>query len=474
MQAEYDSLMHAAGLALWHGSDLQARSTQIQLGLDVPTRMAIRRTLEAIEPAAADDPRFRQLFRGTRGWRLDISDVALEFALRYKPSFRLEEAMGPIWKIAPGSGPVIDSAAVREAGWRFWSRFRKDSTVGRALDSLEDENPVAVLDARALLRGYDEAAAWWTDAVEWLMRHRWVETPRGPRSPEQLVQQFWNDSAVRLPAIRISHFGAPEAYPAPSMRPILARLVKPANAIAAEWLKDADPVEILAMWRAFDWGEPFRVVGRDGHWRYLSSPATEARTHAGGLLEMTDDRILIDPGVPPILAVAMVTHEWQHLILAGKRIRGSAPGLRESAEEVRFFEENAWLAEGAAEWATDRILAPAGHQAPLVLAISQSRRMAIRELTGDDPHVLGYRLVRAAADRAGDPALVQSRLIRLLHDLPAFARASGLAGKGPLPALVVVRPVNAAVIPEVTFVFDEGAALDVHRRLRVSLSPLEH
>ena len=113
-------------------------------------------------------------------------------------------------------------------------------------------------------------------------------------------------------------------------------------------------------------------------------------------------------------------------------------------------------------------------QAPVLLAISQARRLALRQRTSDDPHALGYRLVRAAADRARDPRLVLDRLTLLLHDLAGFARVSGLAGKSSRAPLTLARPVNAAVIPEVTFVFDGGAALDVHRRLRVSPSPLEH
>lgn len=470
--AEYDTLARAAGIFPWHGAALQARSTQIQLGIDVPVRESIRRTLETIQ-ANTTDPRFTQIFRGSRGWRLDVNDVALEFAIRSNPSFRLDQAMIPLWRLAPGNSTApLDSAALREMTWRFWSKYRNDSTLVRGLEALGETEPAGVGDARALLRGYNEAAVWWVDAAQWLMKNRWLDTPQGKRSPEQLVAAFWGDSALRLPEISVRHFGAPEAFPSPSMRPILGRLLKPANAIAADWLASADPDEVLAAWRTLDWGEPFRVYG-PGHSRYLTSPAIEARTHVGGLLEMRE-RILIDAGVPPMLAVATLTHEWQHLILADRRMRGTAPGIRENADEVRLLEDDPWLAEGAAEWATDRILAPSRRQAPLLLAISQSRRLAIRELTSDDPHILGYRLVRAAAEHANNPGLVRERLTRLLHDLAAFARESGLAGKGSRPPMVLVRPFNAAVIPEVTFVLDGGAALDVHRRLRVSLLPVEH
>lgn len=470
--AEYDSVTHRAGIVAWHGSELRARAAQLQLGLDRPVREAIRRTLEAVERSPAATPRFRALFLGTRGLRLDLHDMALEAALRIRPTFDLGRALSVIWKITPGTQAPLDSTALREISWRFWSRLQNERPLADALDSLRREDPAGTTDALVLMRGYDEAEHWWLDATDWLMEQPWIGPPAQMQSPVALVRRFWDDDSLALPRIVTQHYAAPEAFPVPSMAPIIHRLIRPANAIAADWLAANDPEEVLAAWRRLDWGEPFRVVTQ-GRSRYLTSPAVEARTHAGGLLAL-ESRILIDPGVPPLLAVATLVHEWQHLILADRRLRGRAPGVRENADQVQLLEDNAWLAEGAAEWATDEILAPAAQGAPIVLAIGASRRLAIEALTRDDPHALGYRLVRAAATRAGRPRLVRDRLTAWLHDLGGFARVSGLAGKGNAPPLVLVRPVNAAVIPEVTFVLDGGAALDVHRRLRVSLSPLEH
>jgi hypothetical protein len=472
LAAEYDTISRAAGLIPRQGSQLQSRSAQIQLGFDLLVRWSIRRSLEAIEATPAADARFTELFRGPRGLRLDLNDMALELARRYRPELQLDQALTPIWKLMPGTVIPSDSAGLRELGWRFWTRFSQDSTLARRLDSLDTDGFPGVMDTRALMRGYDVAAVWWTDAVRWLMSARWVDTPAGRRSPQQLVAAFWDVDSLALPEIVVAHFGSPEAFPSPSVRPILDRLIQPANAIAADWLAQADRGEVLEAWRRLDWGEPFRVV-IDGHSRYLTSPAVEVRTHAGELLGLRDE-ILIDPGVPPLLAVATLIHEWQHLIQSNLRIRGAAAGVLENSDELRLLEDNPWLAEGSAEWATDLILAPCRTIAPVLLAVSQSRRLAIQGATSDDPHALGYRLVRAAAEHSGDPGVVRDRLTRLLHDLPGFAQLSGLAGRGSLPPLTLVRPVNAAVIPEVTFVFDGGAALDVHRRLRVSHPPLEH
>jgi hypothetical protein len=470
LAAEYDTVARAAGFGPWRGRELLARSEQVQLGLDPSVHGAMRRVLEGIEKSPAGELGFKALFRGSRGLRVDLHDMALEVALRLRPGFHLDQAMGPIWLLAPRSTPPLDSAAVMEVAWRFWSRFRSDSQFALRLDSLEADHPAEVANVRVLMRGYDDASGWWLKAVNWLMTEPWIATPDGAKSPSQLVTTFWGGARLPLPDISVGHYGAPEAFPTPSITPIIDRLIKPANAVAGDWIR-ADQDDPLDAWRTLDWGEPFRVIAR-GRSRYLTSPAVEARTHGGDLLEGLE-RIRIEPGIPPVLAVATLVHEWQHLILTGRRLRGTAPGVRENADEVRLLEEDPWLAEGAAEWATDVILAPCRQQAPLLLAISQARRLALQERTSDDPHALGYRLVRSAA-RGRAPGLVQSRLVALLHDLGGFARASGLAGRSPLSPLRLVRPVNAAVIPEVTFVFDGGAALDVHRRLRVSLPPLEH
>ncbi len=473
---EYLALAKAAGFASWRGDQLLARSEQIQLGLDRSVHGSIVGALEAIEKTPAAQHGFRQLFRGPRGLRVDLHDMAIEVALRVRPGFQLEQAMAPILALAPRSAAPLDSTAELEVAWRFWSRFKSDSLFALRLDSLEAVNPARVADTRALMRGYDDARFWWLNAVRWLMTETWVATRQGDRSPMQLVSAFWGKAPLPLPSIVFGYFGAPEAFPRPSVAPIIGRLIKPANAIAGDWLDATgdrgDRYDVLRAWRTLDWGEPFRVIS-GGRSRYLTSPAVEARTHGGNLLE-TLDGVLIDPGIPPMLAIATLTHEWQHLILFGRRLQGRAPALLENTDEIRLLEDDPWLAEGAAEWATDLILAPCRDQAPVLLAISQARRLALQQRTSDDPHALGYRLVRAAADRAHDATVVRDRLTRLLHDLNGFARVSGLADKSTWSPLTLVRPVNAAVIPEVTFVFDGGAALDVHRRLRVSPLPLEH
>ena len=472
LDAEYAAIAKEAGFDSWHGDQLLARSEQMQLGLDPSVRESIRRGLEAIEKTPAAARGFAALFKGARGWRVDLHDVALEMALRMQPGFRLDQAMTPILSLTPPGLAPLDSTAELEIAWRFWSRFRSDSLFALRLDSLEQSNPAGVIAVRALIRGYDFAREWWLNAVRWLMIESWVTTPQGARSPINLVSAFWGKAPLPLPEFWARYFSAPEAFPSPSVKPILSRLIKPANAIAADWLVQGDQGEVLEAWRSLDWGEPFRVVsGRRS--RYLTSPAVEARSHGGELLA-TWDQVLIGPGIPPLLAVATLTHEWQHLILFGRRLQGTAPAVLENADEIRLLEDDPWLAEGAAEWATDLILAPCRAQAPVLLAISQARRLALQQRTSDDPHALGYRLVRAAADRARNPQVVRDRLTLLLHDLAGFARVSGLAGKSSRAPLTLLRPVNAAVIPEVTFVFDEGAVLDVHRRLRVSPSPLEH
>jgi hypothetical protein len=96
-------------------------------------------------------------------------------------------------------------------------------------------------------------------------------------------------------------------------------------------------------------------------------------------------------------------------------------------------------------------------------------------LTGaDDPHVLGYLLVRALATRSADPAVLQERLIRWLHDPLALARAYRLDTAVPNVAPIRLhRPASAGIIPEMSFIWDGGMADQVARRLIIPAQPQE-
>ena len=103
------------------------------------------------------------------------------------------------------------------------------------------------------------------------------------------------------------------------------------------------------------------------------------------------------------------------------------------------------------------------------------KRASIDALTGgDDPHALGYLLVRALAARTSDPAVLRERLVRLLHDPVALAREYRLEGavRGIAP-IRLNRPNGAGVIPEIVFTWDGGVAEQLSRRLIIPAHPQE-
>jgi hypothetical protein len=176
----------------------------------------------------------------------------------------------------------------------------------------------------------------------------------------------------------------------------------------------------------------------------------------------------------PLAAVAAFLHEWNHLIAAQRRLAGAHPvALVQSPWQLQLREEDPWLAEGFAEWATDELLRPAGASAAFLRFTQAEKRLGIAATHPNDPHVLGLQLVRGAAATHRAPAL-RDLLVKNLHDLGAFARALGLPVSDKGRAIMLQRPPTAIVIPEVTFTWDEGTTLDLSRRLVIPNIRSEH
>jgi hypothetical protein len=176
----------------------------------------------------------------------------------------------------------------------------------------------------------------------------------------------------------------------------------------------------------------------------------------------------------PLAAVAAILHEWNHLLAVQYRLSGPRPiALVESASQLQIDEDDPWLAEGFAEWATDEVLRPAGASAGLLRFTQAEKRLGIGDSDPTDPHLLGYRLVRGAARAQRAPAF-REMLIRNLHNPDAFARAAGLATGTNGRVITLQRPPTAIVIPEVTFTWVEGTIFDLSRRLISPNTRSEH
>ncbi|MES1259904.1 MAG: hypothetical protein ABUL71_04850, partial [Gemmatimonadota bacterium] len=292
-------------------------------------------------------------------------------------------------------------------------------------------------------------------------------------SPAQLMAAFWGVDSLPLPEIRNERFGSAAAMPALSYRYIAPFLFTAGNASAKDWLLHGGARDAFAAWSPLRWGETPLTVEIAGHAAIVASPGSQAIVHPASFFGERD-AIRIEPGITPIAAVAAFLHEWNHLIAAQQRLSGPHPvALLQSSWQLQLHEEDPWLAEGFAEWATDEVLRPAGVSAAFLRVTQAEKRLGIAESDPNDPHVLGYRLVRGMA-HGRRAAAFRDLLVGSLHDLGGLARAVGLGGVGRGPMIMLQRPATAVVIPEVTFTWDEGTATDLSRRLVIPNTRSEH
>lgn len=474
IRAEYDSLAALAGMTSVSGLDLLRRAPLVSLGLDREARTAARLVLAQIAASPAADADFNRIFRTRGGLRLDLHEVAMQSARLRRPDFSVARAARALAVMRLVPQGTADTLAVYEAAWRLWSRVGRDSLgVHDIIGSLSRTDSDAWDDVRALLLGYSTATEWWREAVQWLLSHPWMTLADGrTTSPAQLVAAFWGRQQVPFPMIEPTRFGGVQAVPALGGSRLGSRLVRPANASAVEWLATGGVAGALDVWRSVDMSDGM-LVDAGGRLAQLTAPAAVDRSRLGGFFAARD-AIRIEPGILPILAVATAVHEWHHLLFEGMRLEGPAHGVADDGRQIRIIEPDPWLGEGAAEWATEATLAPVHARIPLFAFMEAEKRGGIALASEDDPHVLGYLLVRAVADRSSARAQVRDRLVRLLHDPVAFANESGFA-RTPNDggSITLSRPATLAIIPEITFTWDDGIAEGMQRRLLIPATTMD-
>lgn len=449
-----------------------SRADDMALGFDPPARTAATALLARIAASPAADRHFRRLFVGPAGtFRLDLHEVAWEHARRRSPGLRtdvapLRQALESLGALPPGSAP--DPDVLVRLGWQVWTQASRDPDgVDATLAKMTPPGAVAI---RALLAGYDEAEGWWREAVRWLITSPWIEAPTGRTSPATLLADFWGGDIGPLPTLIATAFGTPQAVPVLGARRLASRLLRPRNAIAEEWLAERTAaVEAFTAWREFDVDEPLELTLDGGDRAMVTAPAALMRTRFGSFLA-ADDAIRIEPGILPLFAVSTVVHEWLHILVERARLEGAdAAGTRETAWGLRLLEADPWLGEGIAEWGTEAALAPAVTMTPLLAMVESAKRLGMSHQAPDDPHVLGYALVRGLVPRFDTSQELRDVLVRHLHDPAGVARAAGV--DGPIRR-VIARPATLAIVPEYEFTPDQGAADLVVRRLRLPV-PLE-
>jgi hypothetical protein len=458
--SEHARLANRAGFPAADIDGIVARAERTMLGYDPVARRRVVDILEQIAASPAADARFRGLFRGPAGqWMIDLHDVAWHSAATRLGREALDT--GAVVSALASVGLTLDDnpepVAIRRATWLAWGRLRAMTP------EIPDAMPGGVT-LRALFTGYDEAVEWWISAVTWLMRSPWIETPNGWRSPSQLVGEFWEVDATDLPVIEPHHFGTYQAVPVMGGALLAPHLLVADNASAREWLHDpVNRQEALKVWRRLDPGNTLRVAHGDSTLLVASAGWVE-RGRLGGFLA-AEDGIRIEPAILPVLAVGTIVHEWQHLLFEQTRWADSTSGaVQETAWGITLAESNPWLGEGAAEWATEAILAQEGIP-PMLVFLESEKRLAIGTAIPEDTHVLGYLLVRTGINRTDDAHALRRILLSHLHDPAGFARAIGLDDDAHQRG--VPRPQTLVVIPEVRFTHDGGVAESVTRMLRL-------
>jgi hypothetical protein len=345
---------------------------------------------------------------------------------------------------------ATDSAAFRVVRSQLW---RADSV-----------SAAAVL---LLLAGYSESQDWVVKALGFFLTQPWVPDGGRGHSLADYVRDDWRrvgNSAEDqgLPEIRARLFGHPQAVPHYGVPPALfRRLVRADNASARNWLELHGEARLL---RTLSWlppGDTSLVLLQVGSESIrLTTVPRQSRESLNGFLE-PEDAIAIDPGYSPLLALGTVVHEWQHLLFRRRQLEDftrKLPAREAAVVELPGIEP--YLAEGFAEWSTERILAPLVARWPLLALGELEKRAGLAGEDTEEQHTIGYALVRALALELPDPAAATKLLLRNathpynLGTERALRRAwRGYSGK---PDRVFRVPASKILVPEVTFTIEDG------------------
>lgn len=463
--SEYTRLAAASGVQRLRGDTLVSVSPLRAMGLARRAEMtaAARVALEAIRkqiPDPATAAAFDRIFRPRGAWLLDIHDAALALARVGSPGLQLADAAPAL--AAAGwlpAGPPADREAISHALHRLRLLSATDSVEARAVREQArrgaDRSAVAL---ELLLGGYEAAEAWHVGALRFLLTARWIGGPGPARSLDDLVRASWRGIADSLdtPEIGSRLFGYPQAVPRYGVpTSLFARLVAAENWSARQWLGRHGEAELLESLRymTLDFGEAAAAESGSEIFR-LTSVKRQSLESTNGFLEPRD-AILVDPGYIPLFALGAVIHEWQHLIV--ERVRRNA--LRPDGEVVVLPSIDPFVAEGIAEWRTERLLDPLAARIPL-LGLGEAEKRARLALAGDtEQHVLGYNMVRAFAA----VPLPDERRMQLLfgaaadpRTLPAAPEMRRAWARFGGPELVVPAPSRRVLIPETTFTIEDG------------------
>jgi hypothetical protein len=470
----YHAAASRIGIEPLLGPALSAERSQHVMGLYRRSELleVSQRTLEAIRTAIPSDTtraRFDGIFRPRGEWIVDLHDAALASARRRDPGIGWEAARPALttahW-VAPNDR-LPDPEALPRALYGLAVLAASDSSAFAAarteLRRADSASAAAVL---TLLHGYTDGQRWYAAALDFFLREPWAPDGSG-RSIQDYVRAEWRPIYDREfdappPQIETRWFGYPQAVPQYGVPPTLfGRLVNADNASASEWLQHHGEPGLLRVLRWLPPGDTTLAVLRTGSETLrLTTVSRQSRESLNGFLE-PGDAIAIDPGYSPLLALGALVHEWQHLVFRRRQLENFAATLENKARlPVRLPGVQPHLAEGFAEWSSERILRPLTERWPLLGFGELEKRAGLAQRNTDDQHAIGYTLVRALASALSDPAATTGLLLRYAEDpsripvQPALRKAWGQYRRAADRTLQT--PTLKMLIPEVTFTIEDG------------------
>ena len=469
----YRTSASRSGIKPLLGAALMSNRSQHVMGLYRREELvtASRHTLEAIRSGIPSDSvraRFDAIFRPAGEWIVDVHDAALMLARRQMPGLH--------W--------IAARPALIGARWMAPNDSMPDESLPRALYGLAvlaESDPRAYTAARSrlwnsdsasakatlrLLQGYAEAKRWYSAALDFFLREHWLSYPTGT-SLRDRVREDWRSALGQpydtpIPEIQPRWFGYPQAVPRYGVPEALVRqLIVPVNPNASAWLARRGHASLLRALPRLPLGDTSLALLQAGsETMRLTTVSRRARESLNGFLE-SQDAIVIDPAYMPLLALSAVVHEWQHLLFHRIQLeRRARSGQARSSAQVELPGVQPYLAEGFAEWSSERILAPLAERWPLLSLGELEKRADMIQRGSDEQHALGYALVQALATHLPDPHEVTALLLRhaerpsriLSH--PSIRRAWGKYRGAPDRTLP--GPTYGTLIPEVTFTLEDG------------------
>jgi hypothetical protein len=433
---------------------------------------ASRRTLEEIRneiPSPLTQARFDRIFRPQGDWIVDLHDAAFAWARLRIPGLHWEttrKALAATHWVDPDHRSAENEELVRALYGLAVLAATDSAAFVHARKNLSQVDTLSATAVVTLLQGYTEAQRWYVEALKFLLLEPWFPSGTG-RSVRDYVRADWqtflpDSSEVPPPEIETRWFGYPQAVPqygVPSE--LFHQLIRAENPAAAEWVRRNGESRLLRALRWLPAGDTATTVLQAGSETLrLTTVSRQSRESLNGFLE-AGDLVAIDPAFSPLLAIGAVVHEWQHLLFRRRQLEMFARNL---APRLRYIIElpgtDPYLAEGFAEWSTERLLAPITRRWALLGLGELEKRADMAGRGGDDQHASGYALVLALAKALGDPAATTRLLLRnaehpsRIVSEPRLRQAWSRFRRD--PDHVVRTPTSRLLIPEVSFTIEDG------------------